>query len=235
MTQDLGEYFLQRTVLPPLETGWDLVRTGAPLLAPEDLQEGEGGIRKEEGGPGTRKPGDPAAVAEPSAAAPSAGKEIRDAASSGQSLRARVEQGGSVEVIVFLLGGQPMGVEILQVREIIRMPRVTPTPKAPPYLKGVVNLRESVVPVVDLRDVLGMASRDEARYLMILRVNGLTVGVPIEGIVQVMKVNADALEAYHTDLLKEGGAHLWGVVKVGDRLVSLLDLPVVFESVERLP
>ena len=74
---------------------------------------------------------------------------------------------GSQQFLTFTLGGEEYGVEILRVQEIKGFSAVTPIPNAPDYVKGVMNLRGTVVPVVDLRLKFGMERKDYDRIVAI--------------------------------------------------------------------
>ncbi len=159
---------------------------------------------------------------------------IPPAPDSAGSARESLVRGGVEEMVVFSMGGQLFGTEILKVKEIIRMPEPTPTPQAPPFVRGIVNLRGTVVPVVELRDLLGMPGSGSSKnpYLMIANASGLTVGVIVDGISRVIKISGESLEEYQGGVLGSGsgGEAVWGVVKEGDLLVSLIDLDVVFRE-----
>lgn len=143
-------------------------------------------------------------------------------------------RGDTQEMVVFSMGGQLFGTEILKVKEIIRMPEPTPTPQAPPFVRGIVNLRGAVVPVVELRDLLGMPGTGSSNkpYLMIANAAGLTMGVIVDGISRVIKISGESLEEYQGGVLGSGSGveAVWGVVKEKDSLVSLIDLDAVFRD-----
>src|ERR1700730_6433180 len=88
------------------------------------------------------------------------------------------------EMLVFVLGKEEYAVDILKVQEIRGYEKVTPIPSAPDYLKGVVNLRGTIVPVIDLRVKFRMA---EARYdsftvVVILRIGKRIIGIVVDGV-----------------------------------------------------
>src|SRR6478736_6219180 len=92
------------------------------------------------------------------------------------------------EMLVFKLGSEEYGVDILKVQEIRGYEKVTPIPSAPAYLKGVVNLRGTIVPVIDLRVKFGM---NEPRYdaftvVVILRLAQRVIGVVVDGVSDVV-------------------------------------------------
>src|SRR3954447_18674765 len=94
------------------------------------------------------------------------------------------------EVLVFVLGAEEYGVDILKVQEIRGYEKVTPIPSAPAYLKGVVNLRGVIVPLVDMRVKFGLptAAYDATTVVVILRVSGRVIGLVVDGVSDVVQL-----------------------------------------------
>lgn len=100
------------------------------------------------------------------------------------------------QFIIFRLGNQDYGIPIAAVGEIARPPEnVTRLPKAPSFIEGVMNLRGSVVPIVDLRrrfDMSGTAP-PESRRVLILSIGGVIAGFLVDGVSEIMKAPVDAI------------------------------------------
>ena len=145
-----------------------------------------------------------------------------------QALTTRDEQ-----VVVFELAEECYGVDIGAVQEIIRVPAITPVPRAPEYVEGVINLRGHVIPVIDLRRrfALPAASRDRNARIIVLRVAGQTVGAAVDAVTEVLRIPADVVESPGA-VLGSGAAPLRGIAKVDARLIILLDLDRVFEQAD---
>jgi len=79
-------------------------------------------------------------------------------AASGQTDEIQSEQTGEIQLVTFKLGSGEYGIDIMQVQEIIRMPEIVRVPKAPEFVEGVINLREQVLPVIDLAKRFGTAA-----------------------------------------------------------------------------
>lgn len=197
----------------------------SPHPGPLPEEEGSHDFAKQSGTPA-------ASAAAPSLDASPAHAAAPEGASAGT--REALMRGDTQEMVVFSMGGQLFGTEILKVKEIIRMPEPTPTPQAPPFVRGIVNLRGAVVPVVELRDLLGMPGTGSSNkpYLMIANAAGLTMGVIVDGISRVIKISGESLEEYQGGVLGSGSGveAVWGVVKEKDSLVSLIDLDAVFRD-----
>src|SRR5438105_15384135 len=91
-------------------------------------------------------------------------------------------RGATREVLVFVLGAEEYGVDILKVQEIRGYEKVKPIPGAPSYLRGVMNLRGTIVPVLDLRVKFGLAQSEVFNVMIILRVAGRIIGMVVDGV-----------------------------------------------------
>ncbi len=130
------------------------------------------------------------------------------------------------QFLTFLLEEEEYGLEILRVQEIKGYSKITPLPNTPREVKGVMNLRGSVVPIIDLRARFGLREAEYTRFTVIIVV---TVGTKIVGLVvdAVSDVlNVEAKEMVPTPDLGAGvdTSFLTGIARTGDRLVSLLNI-----------
>lgn len=138
------------------------------------------------------------------------------------------------EVLVFVLGREEYGVDILKVQEIRGYEKVTPIPAAPEYLKGVVNLRGIIVPVVDLRVKFGMTDPryDAFTVVVILRLARRVIGVVVDGVSDVMALRAqDVKPAPQLGSVVES-SFIEGLGTEGDRMVLLLDIEKLLSTGE---
>ncbi len=131
------------------------------------------------------------------------------------------------QLVVFRLGDEEFGVDILQVREIERVEHgVTRVPKSPAFVEGVINLRGDIIPIVDLRKRFGLVVRSighESRVI-IVEVNGNMIGMMVDAVVEVLRVNASTVENAPSITKGVDAFFLSGVAKIGERLIILLDL-----------
>jgi purine-binding chemotaxis protein CheW len=138
------------------------------------------------------------------------------------------------EVLVFVLGAEEYGVDILKVQEIRGYEKVTPIPSAPLFLKGVVNLRGTIVPVIDLRIKFGMADPryDSFTVVVILRLVGRIIGVVVDGVSDVVQLaEGDVKAAPHLGSVVDG-TFLAGLAVKDDRMILLLDIEKLLSSGE---
>ena len=136
------------------------------------------------------------------------------------------------ELISFQIGQQEFCVDITSVREIRGFTPATPIPHAPPYLRGVINLRGAVMPVIDLGSRLGMVtSEPTARHVIIVaNVGEHSVGLVVDAVCETFAINPDRIQPL-PDL---GGEAMKSVVRgflqVDDRMISLISLEQILED-----
>jgi purine-binding chemotaxis protein CheW len=130
----------------------------------------------------------------------------------------------------FFLSGEEYGVDVRLVQEIIRVTEVTQVPRAPVYIKGVINLRGRIIPVVDLKRRLGLGEvSEEARQsrIVVVKVRDRLVGLLVDGASQVLKVPVSSVEAAPEEVVEIDANYIRGVAKLQNRLIILMDLPKV--------
>lgn len=140
----------------------------------------------------------------------------------------------SREVLVFALGGEEYGVDILKVQEIRGYEKVTPIPAAPAYLKGVVNLRGIIVPVIDLRVKFGMAdpTYDSLTVVIILRIAGRVVGIVVDGVSDVVRLAPGDVKAAPQLGSLVDSSFLAGLATQDNRMILLIDIEKFLSSGE---
>ena len=138
------------------------------------------------------------------------------------------------EVLVFLLDSEEYGVDILRVQEIRNYEKVTPIPGAPLHLKGIVNLRGAVVPIIDLRVRFGRAEPryDDLTVVVILEVGGRTVGMVVDGVADVVRLMPGEVQPAPSLASLIGGSFLLEVAMQDDRMILLVDLEKVLATRE---
>lgn len=134
-----------------------------------------------------------------------------------------------MQLVVFKLNREDYGVSILQVQEIKRMTEITRVPNAPDYLKGVINLRGSVLPVIDLKTRLDLppAEYTDDTRIIIVKVEDITAGLIVDAVSEVTSINAASIEAAQSVVSGLSAQYLSGVGKLGDNLLILLNLEAI--------
>ena len=130
-----------------------------------------------------------------------------------------------LKLIIFKLGREEYGMDILRVQEIKRMMSITRVPSTPSFIKGVINLRGSVLPVIDLRTRLGLLEeelQDSARIIVVL-VNEATVGFIVDEVVEVTTIDQTLVESAHALSTGLSTEYISGIAKADNRLFILLN------------
>jgi purine-binding chemotaxis protein CheW len=139
------------------------------------------------------------------------------------------------QLVVFTIGEEEFGVDINQVREIVRLLSITYLPKAPVFIEGVVNLRGQVVAVIDLAKRLSLSAkaRGETTRIVIVEFGDNTVGMVVDSVSEVLRLSSDYIEEVPALVQSEiPEPYIWGVGKLKDRLLILLDLKKVLSPEE---
>jgi len=142
------------------------------------------------------------------------------------------------EVLSFKLGAEEYGIDILKVQEIRGYEQPTRIANAPSFMKGVVNLRGVIVPIVDMRVRFAMADvkYDAFTVVIILNVTGRTVGIVVDSVSDVLELRTDQIKAAPEFNGQIDSAYITGLgtVKTGDieRMLILMDIEQMMSSEE---
>ncbi|MCF6286317.1 MAG: chemotaxis protein CheW [Candidatus Hydrogenedentes bacterium] len=131
--------------------------------------------------------------------------------------------------LTFELGTEIYGLEILKVQEIIGIMSITNVPKTPDYVRGVINLRGKVIPVVELRKKFSMPTMPdtERTCIIVVQIQGrdvsITMGILVDEVSEVVDIASDRIEAAPTFGTGVNTAFIMAMGKIGERVVILLD------------
>ncbi|MCC7015305.1 MAG: purine-binding chemotaxis protein CheW [Planctomycetes bacterium] len=136
----------------------------------------------------------------------------------------------SAQYLTFRLGDEDYGIPILRVQEIRGVPSVTRLAGAPIYVSGVMNLRGSVTPVIDLRARLGLPQSELTKQAVTIIVGaaGRLVGWTVDAVSEVQSIAASTIEPPPPLGSTVDTSYLSGIAKVEERLIALLDIDCVF-------
>lgn len=140
--------------------------------------------------------------------------------------------------LTFALGKEEYGLEILKVREIIGMLEITGVPQTPDYIKGVINLRGRVIPVIDLRLKFGLeaAAYNERTCIIVVDVKGgegtIQMGIVVDSVSEVLNILAEDIEPTPTFGTRLDTEYILGIAKVKGRVLILLDIDRVLTTEE---
>ena len=148
--------------------------------------------------------------------------------------RKGADRGG--KYLVFELGSEEFGIRVLKVREIMGIQNITSVPQTPTHVKGVINLRGKVIPVVDLRLKFGLPEEEytQRTCIIVVQVRGeagpMFMGIVVDGVAEVLNLAAADIE--DTPDFGDGTAtsYLLGMAKVSGKVKILLDIEQVLTS-----
>ena len=138
--------------------------------------------------------------------------------------------------LTFALGKEEYGLEILKVREIIGSMEVTAVPRTPSYVKGVINLRGQVIPVVDLRAKFGMgaAERTQENCIIVVEISSdgrkLFTGIVVDRVCEVLDIAGDKIQEPPSFGATVDTSFIMGMGKVGDAVKILVDIDKVLTT-----
>lgn len=138
-------------------------------------------------------------------------------------------QGEDVELLSFRIGDHEYSVDIMSVREIRGWTKATSLPHAPHYVDGVINLRGTVLPVVDLARRLGLESGapSERSVIIVIDLDGRTVGVRVDAVSDILSIPTESMQPPPELLNDSTDRFVRGLIIIEDRMVRVLDLEAV--------
>jgi len=140
--------------------------------------------------------------------------------------------------LTFSLANEEYGIGILKIKEIIGMMPITSVPQTPEFVKGVINLRGKVIPVLDLRRRFGMEPMDytERTCIIVVEIAGaagnVMIGVVVDSVSEVLSIKAEAIEDTPTFGIKLNTDYILGMAKIGKNVKILLDIDRVLGADE---
>lgn len=144
--------------------------------------------------------------------------------------------GELIQLVSFNLDQEEYGVDVLKVREIIRMPTVTRVPNTPHYVEGVINLRGKVIPIISMRKRFGLfeVDNDKQTRIMVMDVDGELMGFIVDAVSEVIRISGSEIQP--SPAVVASGIDqecIAGVINQTERLLVLLDLEKMFSQDER--
>jgi len=134
------------------------------------------------------------------------------------------------EALSFSIGDQEMAFDVDYVEQVIDKPDITPVPKSKPMIKGIMNLRGRIVPIIDLADVLG-SYVDESKYesIVVVKYNDIEAGFLVESVNGVLRASTSEVEGIGS--LEKYGEKSKGLIKKGSRLVVYLEVSKIIDEI----
>jgi purine-binding chemotaxis protein CheW len=151
----------------------------------------------------------------------------------------------AVQLVTFKVGGEEYGVDIHLITEAVRPLKITPLPRMPEFIEGVVNLRGVIIPIVDLRKRFALSRIvDDQRKMRMLITKGAVagasgatpptlLGLVVDGVQEVLYVPVTDIEPAPEAAKGQYAGFITGMGKVGDRLIILIDITKILSQQER--
>lgn len=142
---------------------------------------------------------------------------------------------GLNQIVSFRLAEEEYGLDIMKVQEIILIGEITQMPQSPDFVRGLINLRGHVIPIIDLRKRFGFpeAERSESQRIIVVNVGKRTMGIVVDEVDQVLRVKAEDIEPPPTSVKGINHDFITGLVKRDKKLVILLDIEYLLTDRER--
>lgn len=138
-----------------------------------------------------------------------------------------------VQIVVFKVGGLEYAVGIEQVQEIIDRAEITRVPHAPDFILGVFNLRGKIVPAIDLLCRLGLGSTSQTAQIIVeVATEDHTIGILADDVTETTEVDVNDIEPPSVMIGDTSQKYIKGIVKIEERLMSLLDLEALLSMDE---
>jgi len=146
----------------------------------------------------------------------------------------KADESAAGEYLAFTLGGEGYALEILKVQEIRGYDAVTQIANTPDFIKGVVNLRGKIVPIVDLRIKFHLAKviYDEFTVVIVLNLNGRVVGIVVDGVSDVMALKEEQIREMPSLVTSIDTKHIVGLATVDEQMLILVDIEKLMSSQE---
>jgi purine-binding chemotaxis protein CheW len=143
----------------------------------------------------------------------------------------RKQARGEAQIVVFKLEGENYGIEIGQVREIIRKREITPMPRQPPYVEGVINMRGTIIPVINLKKRFGFQgdASTHSHAIIVESTHGL-VGMLVDAVSEVIRVYPDQIHPAPSMMRGINRDYLRGICRLDDELLIYLDVSKVVKA-----
>jgi purine-binding chemotaxis protein CheW len=138
------------------------------------------------------------------------------------------------ELLAFTLVGEEYAIDILEIQEIIKLPQITSLPRIKDFVLGIVSLRGTIVPIVDLRKMMGLGDTEYSRAtrVLVIRSEDEPIGIVVDGVTSVLRIERDSIEPKPRTMQRGSSEFFKGVGRVDGRLLIILDAEAVSLAVD---
>jgi purine-binding chemotaxis protein CheW len=149
-----------------------------------------------------------------------------DTKRAGKSENELFHNDGMIKYVTFFLEGEEYALPISHVQEIMRVGEITRVPNSPKHVKGVMNLRGKIIPVIELKKrlSLGEAIIDKNSRIVVVENGPKVMGLMVDKVAQVMNITAEQIDKAPDEVVQVQESYIKGVGKIDERMIILLDL-----------
>jgi purine-binding chemotaxis protein CheW len=137
-----------------------------------------------------------------------------------------------IQLVGFRLDNEDYAIAITKIQEIILMKPITRIPQVPDFLEGLINLRGSVIPIINLRKRFGLPPRDvdDETRTIVVNIHDKTVGCIVDAVTQVMRINRDQIQPPPLSVLAVAHQYISGLARLDERLLIILEIDRLFDE-----
>ena len=141
-----------------------------------------------------------------------------------------------VQMINFVVAGDEYAVDIKKIREVINFREITQLPKAPDFVKGIINLRGDVIPVIDLREKFGLHHEEYSALtnIIIVEIAKKAIGVVVDSVSHVIRIPESEIAPSPPFVGGLSGKYVSGIAKLEERLIVVLDMEKILSAEEMI-
>lgn len=133
------------------------------------------------------------------------------------------------QIVVFKLANQEYGIDIMRVIEIISYQEIRPIPEVPVYIEGIINLRDEIYPIYNLRERFKLVKQEEIQdtKIVLMKLEELQVGFIVDSVCEILTITEGNIEATPKMISKYNSKYITGVTKKDGRMILLLDVDLL--------
>lgn len=125
-----------------------------------------------------------------------------------------------MQFVIFKLGDEYFAIDTKSIQNISEMITITKVPKAPKYIKGLINLRGSIKPLVDISMLLNIENNNNPQNIIIIKLNDEEVGIAVDEVVEVLDIEKDKFQS----LSNKSKEYILGVIELNEDIITIIDV-----------
>lgn len=132
-----------------------------------------------------------------------------------------------IQVVIFEIDSNYYGVDIMKVQEILKMAEITKIPNSKSYVEGVLNLRGTIIPILDIKTLLmeNFSSSNKPQQILVLRCDNIKFGILVEKVNEAIYIDKNIIEpADNNNKFQINGKYIEGIAKTDNRLILMLNI-----------